>query len=105
MGYFIWRGRQKISDCLGIALRRDAQDHDVLVCFGKGAQRRELTDAFRTPGGPEVQDDDPAAIRGERLDLAGEIGSREVRRFFARTIGLNSAGEGKEQKKRTDQKE
>ena len=65
---------------LGV-IERNGEERNVLICVigGEFGQHGCFFAARETPGGPEIEDHDFAAVVGERVWFAGEVVERESR--------------------------
>src|SRR5581483_6686827 len=68
---------------------RDAEDDDVGHVFLQGDEGGHFFDAGGTPGRPEVEDDDFAAVIGEGNGVV-RVGYGELRRLLAELGGTGS---------------
>jgi hypothetical protein len=69
----------------------DAQNHQTLgfILIVQPAQRRSLLPAVRSPGSPEVQQNDPPPVFLNPDHLSGEILQGKIWNWFGFPVGLN----------------
>ncbi len=89
-----------------ICIDADGEDCEVGAVVLKLKERGHLLDAGRAPGGPEIQENDAAAVIGQ-MNRSGTVGDGEVRGNFAGLAGVSAtvAARHNEERGQRDQSE
>jgi hypothetical protein len=82
-------GEEALID-VGIFVHADGDDGDLGEAALHGEQAGEFLNAGDAPGGPEVEDDDVAAVAAE-VGGAEAVGDDELGRGFAQGFGMRAA--------------